>query len=129
MKFSLVSIAAAVASAFAASEAAVKGFVELKDYAVQLMDAAESTYTADVTAGATKLQSVLAATKAVAVAIGVEWSTGLEAALVTFISAAKGAFNAVSGVAAEVVADAPAVVATAEAAVAAIPASVPAVAS
>lgn len=98
MKLSLVSIAAAVASAFAVTEAAVTGFVELKDFAVQLMDTAESTFTGDEAAGATKLESVLAATEAVAKAIGVDWNPGLEASLTTFISAAKGAYNAVSAV-------------------------------
>jgi hypothetical protein len=98
MSLTLTSVASAVAAAITVTEDAVLAFTKLKDFAVQMMDTAETAYSAQSNAGATKLASVLAAVKAVAGVIGVAWSDGVEASLATFISAAKAAYNAVSNI-------------------------------
>ncbi len=98
MNISLTAIAAAVGSAFTVAEDLVTDFNALKPFISQMMEVAETTFTQSTTAGETKLQAVLATAKAIATAIGVSWSTGLEAAITAFINTVKAAFNAFSGI-------------------------------
>lgn len=95
---SILTIVSAIEAAFAAEQQVVAEFNVLKPYVTQLMQAAETAYGTDQTAGASKFQSVMDATKAIAVQLGVSWSSGLEATIGAFINVAKAAFNAFSGV-------------------------------
>lgn len=93
MSISLAAIAAAVGTAISSAESAVVGFEELKDYVVKFMDDAEGAFATQEAAGSTKLATVLAAAAVVAADIGVAWNSGLESALTSFITAAKGIYN------------------------------------
>ena len=104
MSFSLSAVAGAVANAFTVAEDVVEAYNKVKPYVTGLMDVAESTYAGAEGSGQTKLAAVLAAVKAVAVQIGVDWTEGLQAALTALISAAKAAYNAVVDVAQSVAA-------------------------
>lgn len=95
---SILSVVSAVEAAFAAEQAVVAEFNALKPYVTQLMNTAEVAYSGATGAGQSKFQAVLASTKAIATALELNWSTGLEAAITAFINVAKAAFNAFSGV-------------------------------
>jgi hypothetical protein len=96
--FNILTVASAVEAAFTAAEDVVTEFNVLKPYVTQLMQSAETAYSSAENAGSSKLSAVLASVKAIAGALGVSWSSGLESTIVAFINVAKAAFNAFAGV-------------------------------
>lgn len=116
----LLSVVSAVQAAFTAAEDVATEFNVLTPYVKQLMQTAEVAYTGATGAGQSKLQAVLASTKAIASALGLSWSNGLEATIEAFINVAKAAFNAFSGVVTAVVPAASSAVASASNAVSSI---------
>lgn len=96
--FNILTVASAIEAAFTAAEDVVDEFNILKPYVTQLMQTAETAYSTSENAGSSKLSAVLAGTAAIAKALGVSWSTGLEAAITAFINVAKAAFNAFASV-------------------------------
>ena len=106
--FSLVQIAEAVGKAFTAVEVAYDDFNRLKTFAIQLMDSAQTAYAGAQNAGQSKLKSVLAGVEALAGVLGITWSSSMVAALTTFITLAKAAYNAIVDAGKAVVAAAPA---------------------
>ena len=96
--FNLLTVVSAVEGAFTVAEEVATEFHQLKPYATQFMQAAETAYSGSSTSGSNKFIAVMAALKAVATSIGLSWSQGLEAALAAFINTAKAAFNAFASV-------------------------------
>jgi phage-related protein len=94
----ILAVVSAVEAAFTVTEDLVNEFEVIKPYVTQLMHTAEVAYAGSENSGQSKLQAVLSAAKAIAGALGLSWSNGLESAIVSFINVAKAAFNAFAGV-------------------------------
>jgi hypothetical protein len=95
---SILTVVSAVEAAFEAAEAVEKEFEILKPYITQFMNTAETAYASSTTAGSSKFAAVMASVKAVAGALGLSWSSGLETTIQSFINVAKAAFNAFAAV-------------------------------
>lgn len=82
-----------LSSALAAAVAVAGSTRKLYDYAADLIVAAETSYSTALNTGATKKAAVMAAVKAAAEQLGIEWAA-IEAEMSAWIDYVKAAYNA-----------------------------------